>query len=162
MGWMALFCALPMWATSVNWVRRKYYSLFKLAHWLFIGVFVFGVMHVGTPFLSVSNDNNQVNDGTSPPQRRDSVGSKRFPHNKCKTCFVLFLHLFGGIVFVARQISTCTTCRGFVSRCPASCSTVDDPRPAVKMFWLGEAEPADGVLLSLPETMSANNCFVPH
>eukprot|EP00752_Nemacystus_decipiens_P008264 g7389.t2 len=45
MGWMALFCALPMWATSVNWVRRKYYSLFKLAHWLFIGVFVFGVMH---------------------------------------------------------------------------------------------------------------------
>lgn len=47
MGWMALFCALPMWATSVNWVRRKYYSLFKLAHWLFMGVFVFGVMHVG-------------------------------------------------------------------------------------------------------------------
>eukprot|EP00903_Cladosiphon_okamuranus_P013765 g12813.t1 len=45
MGWMALFCALPMWITSVNWVRRKYYSLFKLAHWLFIGVLVFGVMH---------------------------------------------------------------------------------------------------------------------
>lgn len=50
MGWMSLFCALPMWATSVNWVRRKYYSLFKLAHWLFIGVLVFGVMHVGAPF----------------------------------------------------------------------------------------------------------------
>ncbi|CAN0251449.1 unnamed protein product, partial [Scytosiphon promiscuus] len=45
MGWMAFFCAVPMWITSVNWVRRKYYSLFKLAHWLFIGVFVFSVMH---------------------------------------------------------------------------------------------------------------------
>eukprot|EP00752_Nemacystus_decipiens_P015662 g13976.t1 len=45
MGWMALLCAIPMWATSVNWVRRKYYSLFKLAHWLFIGTIVFGVMH---------------------------------------------------------------------------------------------------------------------
>ncbi|CBJ34105.1 conserved unknown protein [Ectocarpus siliculosus] len=45
MGWMAGLCAIPMWATSVNWVRRKYYSLFKLAHWLFIGVFVFSVMH---------------------------------------------------------------------------------------------------------------------
>ncbi|CAN0228375.1 unnamed protein product, partial [Ectocarpus sp. 13 AM-2016] len=45
MGWMAALCAIPMWATSVNWVRRKYYSLFKLAHWLFIGVFVFSVMH---------------------------------------------------------------------------------------------------------------------
>lgn len=53
MGWMALFCALPMWATSVNWVRRRYYSLFKLAHWLFIGVFVFGVMHVGVRVFSV-------------------------------------------------------------------------------------------------------------
>lgn len=48
MGWMAGLCAIPMWATSVNWVRRKYYSLFKLAHWLFIGVFVFSVMHVRT------------------------------------------------------------------------------------------------------------------
>ncbi|CAN0251512.1 unnamed protein product, partial [Scytosiphon promiscuus] len=45
MGWMAFICAVPMWITSVNWVRRKYYSLFKLAHWLFIGVFVFSVMH---------------------------------------------------------------------------------------------------------------------
>lgn len=46
MGWMAFLCAIPMWITSVNWVRRKYYSLFKLAHWLFIGVFVFSAMHV--------------------------------------------------------------------------------------------------------------------
>lgn len=57
MGWMALFCALPMWATSVNWVRRRYYSLFKAAHWLFIGVFLFGAMHVGAViYVSVGSD----------------------------------------------------------------------------------------------------------
>lgn len=55
MGWMALFCALPMWITSINWVRRKYYSLFKLAHWLFIGVLVFGVMHVRACIHSISS-----------------------------------------------------------------------------------------------------------
>ena len=46
MGWMAAFCALPMWITSANYMRRRYYSLFKLSHWLFIGVVVFSVMHV--------------------------------------------------------------------------------------------------------------------
>ena len=46
MGWMTALCALPMWITSVNYVRRRWYSLFKLSHWLFIGVFVFGAMHV--------------------------------------------------------------------------------------------------------------------
>ena len=46
MGWMAALCALPMWVTSINYVRRRWYSLFKLSHWLFIGVFVFGAMHV--------------------------------------------------------------------------------------------------------------------
>ncbi|CAM9615270.1 unnamed protein product, partial [Ectocarpus sp. 12 AP-2014] len=45
MGWMAFLCGLPMWITSINFVRRRYYSLFKLAHFLFIGVFVFGAMH---------------------------------------------------------------------------------------------------------------------
>lgn len=46
MGWMAALCALPMWITSTNYARRRWYSLFKLSHWLFIGVFVFGSMHV--------------------------------------------------------------------------------------------------------------------
>lgn len=46
MGWMAAMCALPMWITSLNFVRRRFYSLFKLAHFLFIGVFVFAAMHV--------------------------------------------------------------------------------------------------------------------
>ena len=46
MGWMAALCAVPMWITSINYVRRRWYSLFKLGHWLFIGVFVFGAMHV--------------------------------------------------------------------------------------------------------------------
>ncbi|CAM9627299.1 unnamed protein product [Laminaria digitata] len=45
MGWMAGICALPMWITSANYVRRRWYSLFKLSHWLFIGVFVFSAMH---------------------------------------------------------------------------------------------------------------------
>ncbi|CAM9161198.1 unnamed protein product, partial [Sphacelaria rigidula] len=47
MGWMAALCALPMWITSANYVRRRWYSLFKLSHWLFIGVFVFGALHWG-------------------------------------------------------------------------------------------------------------------
>ncbi|CAM9928805.1 unnamed protein product, partial [Hapterophycus canaliculatus] len=46
MGWMAALCAVPMWITSLNFVRRRYYSLFKLAHFMFIGVFVFAAMHV--------------------------------------------------------------------------------------------------------------------
>ena len=46
MGWMAFMCAIPMWITSLNYVRRRFYSLFKLAHFLFIGVFVFAAMHV--------------------------------------------------------------------------------------------------------------------
>lgn len=46
MGWMAFICAMPMWITSTNYVRRRWYSLFKLTHWMFIGVFVFSVMHV--------------------------------------------------------------------------------------------------------------------
>lgn len=46
-GWAAGLCALPMWITSVNYVRRRWYSLFKASHWLFIGVFVFGALHVG-------------------------------------------------------------------------------------------------------------------
>lgn len=46
MGWTAGLCALPMWVTSVNYVRRRLYSLFKASHWLFIGVFVFGALHV--------------------------------------------------------------------------------------------------------------------
>lgn len=46
MGWMAGLCAIPMWITSANYVRRRWYSLFKLSHFLFIGVFVFAVMHV--------------------------------------------------------------------------------------------------------------------
>ncbi len=46
MGWMAFMCAIPMWITSLNFVRRRFYSLFKLAHFLFIGVFVFAAMHV--------------------------------------------------------------------------------------------------------------------
>ncbi|CAM9793974.1 unnamed protein product, partial [Laminaria digitata] len=45
MGWMAALCAVPMWVTSINYVRRRWYSLFKLSHWLFIGVFVFGALH---------------------------------------------------------------------------------------------------------------------
>ena len=49
MGWMAGLCAVPMWITSTNYVRRLRYSLFKLSHWLFIGVFVFGSMHVSAP-----------------------------------------------------------------------------------------------------------------
>lgn len=54
MGWMAALCALPMWITSLNFVRRRYYSLFKLAHFLFIGVFVFGAMHVSVFFFLLS------------------------------------------------------------------------------------------------------------
>lgn len=46
MGWMAGLCAVPMWITSTNYVRRRWYSLFKMSHWLFIGLFVFGSMHV--------------------------------------------------------------------------------------------------------------------
>lgn len=46
MGWLAGLCALPMWITSGNYVRRRWYSLFKAAHWLFIGVLFFGAMHV--------------------------------------------------------------------------------------------------------------------
>ena len=53
MGWMAGLCALPMWVTSANYVRRRWYSLFKLSHWLFIGVFVFSVMHVSVTVVIV-------------------------------------------------------------------------------------------------------------
>ena len=53
MGWMAALCALPMWITSANYVRRRWYSLFKLSHWLFIGVFVFSVMHVSVTVVIV-------------------------------------------------------------------------------------------------------------
>ncbi|CAN0524934.1 unnamed protein product, partial [Ectocarpus sp. 12 AP-2014] len=48
MGWAAGLCALPMWITSVNYVRRRWYSLFKASHWLFIGVFIFGALHWDT------------------------------------------------------------------------------------------------------------------
>ncbi|CAM9468371.1 unnamed protein product, partial [Sphacelaria rigidula] len=34
-----------MWITSTNYVRRRWYSLFKFSHWLFIGVLVFGALH---------------------------------------------------------------------------------------------------------------------
>ena len=46
MGWAAGLCAMPMWITSVNYVRRRWYSLFKACHWLFIGVLIFGALHV--------------------------------------------------------------------------------------------------------------------
>ena len=49
MGWMAGLCGIPMWITSLHYVRRRWYSLFKLVHWLFLGVFIFGVMHVSVP-----------------------------------------------------------------------------------------------------------------
>ncbi|CAM9215996.1 unnamed protein product [Sphacelaria rigidula] len=45
MGWAAALCAVPMWITSINYVRRRWYSLFKASHWLFIGVFLFGALH---------------------------------------------------------------------------------------------------------------------
>ncbi|CAM9591145.1 unnamed protein product [Ectocarpus sp. 4 AP-2014] len=48
MGWAAGLCALPMWITSINYVRRRWYSLFKASHWLFIGVFIFGALHWDT------------------------------------------------------------------------------------------------------------------
>ena len=51
MGWMAGLCAIPMWITSLNYVRRRWYSLFKLGHWLFLDVLVFAVMHVSTSSL---------------------------------------------------------------------------------------------------------------
>ena len=51
MGWAAGLCAVPMWITSVNYVRRRWYSLFKASHWLFIGVFVFGALHVSYVYL---------------------------------------------------------------------------------------------------------------
>lgn len=50
MGWASALCAMPMWITSVNYVRRRWYSLFKAAHWLFIGVFIFGALHVSYLF----------------------------------------------------------------------------------------------------------------
>ena len=63
MGWMAALCAVPMWITSLNFVRRRYYSLFKLAHFLFIGVFVFAAMHV-----SVTDHHTYVSDSCFPRQ----------------------------------------------------------------------------------------------
>ncbi|CAM9564012.1 unnamed protein product [Ectocarpus fasciculatus] len=48
MGWAAALCALPMWITSASYVRRRWYSLFKASHWLFIGVFIFGALHWDT------------------------------------------------------------------------------------------------------------------
>lgn len=51
MGWAAGLCALPMWITSVNYVRRRWYSLFKASHWLFIGVLIFGALHVRACFV---------------------------------------------------------------------------------------------------------------
>ena len=77
MGWMALFCALPMWVTSINWVRRKYYSLFKLAHWLFIGFFVFSVMHVSVNSVltvCLSSSLRKVIDSFPKPLRRCGTG----------------------------------------------------------------------------------------
>lgn len=35
-----------MWITSINYIRRNYYHLFKLTHWLFVGVLFFGCLHV--------------------------------------------------------------------------------------------------------------------
>lgn len=54
MGWMSGLCAIPMWITSANYVRRRWYSLFKLGHWLFLGVFIFAVMHVSLAACFVS------------------------------------------------------------------------------------------------------------
>lgn len=53
MGWAAGLFALPVWVTSsVNYVRRCWYSLFMASHWLFIGVFIFGALHVSWLLLS--------------------------------------------------------------------------------------------------------------
>lgn len=44
-GFIAGACALPMWVASTQFVRRRYYRLFKTSHFLFIGVFASAMVH---------------------------------------------------------------------------------------------------------------------
>lgn len=47
-GSLAGLCAIPMWVASLEWVRRRHYNrFFKPVHFLFIGVFAFGLAHYG-------------------------------------------------------------------------------------------------------------------
>lgn len=46
-GWLAFMCAVPMLITAFDDIRRRSYALFRLLHWLFIGIFIFSSMHVG-------------------------------------------------------------------------------------------------------------------
>lgn len=57
-GWMAFLCGIPMWITSAKYVRRRLYSLFKLAHWMFIAVLLFSAMHVST-YSDISSTGRQ-------------------------------------------------------------------------------------------------------
>lgn len=64
-GWMAFLFLLPMWVFSISYVRRRYYSLFKLTHWMFVGGLFFAAMHVRrgrkTTLLSFSPNITNVN-----------------------------------------------------------------------------------------------------
>lgn len=45
-GWAVLLCAIPLLLTSINFVRRRWYGIFRRVHWLFVGILILSAMHV--------------------------------------------------------------------------------------------------------------------
>ncbi|EQC31259.1 hypothetical protein SDRG_10864 [Saprolegnia diclina VS20] len=46
-GWLGTFCMLIIMATSISYVRRRYYNVFYVTHFLFIPTTLFSIMHWG-------------------------------------------------------------------------------------------------------------------
>ncbi|OQR89736.1 hypothetical protein ACHHYP_06088, partial [Achlya hypogyna] len=46
-GWISFFCMFIMGVTSIAYVRRRYYNVFYVTHFLFVPATAFAIMHYG-------------------------------------------------------------------------------------------------------------------